>query len=617
MSSRRPLFRMLLRFCAFFIAFAFCLTACGTIGGQSELPSSVVGENVHSRPYYTSIEGSGKDRWLIMIYLNAEQAEEFGLASQAIYELVSASLGGELSVVVQTYGTEEWQGEFMSQLADRILITADGVKTSSSLSEGEAGSAEMLADFTQDCLLEFPNANRKALFFWGENQLSGRDIARALDGAELDFIAFNTQPQTSFEDAFFLRNTADYLIASAGTYAVSWNYSRLFSDLSKNTSFLSKDIARLLAEGVLGDDIFSYTGTTPSLYCVDLTQMERVYTHLDALLDEATGAIEAGNFSGIAFARAASAQDDTHVLALDFALNLGFSSSAGLIEALDECMVYSSAEDISLSLYLPINASADENFTDTLAYYAAGDLDYTSFLPAYLTAATCADGTGSDAKWFNSSLAVQYLQDSSDFSFPEQNVVLTLRDGQFLFLTNTVESAKIDSLRLLTLADTGQYHLLLGNDPIFLQDEDGNYIAAEGRDEWLCINDQPVCSYGYTGADNSEHYLVPCLLGQTPVTLLLSGGEVTTAILSMGVFSRTQQITTGSILSFSYPMYSYEGEYLGESSYGYKIAVADGLRVSYESVDIGDLLICCSLKDISGHTYQSPLVNLRTALMGS
>ena len=41
------------------------------------------------------------------------------------------------------------------------------------------------------------------------------------------------------------------------------------------------------------------------------------------------------------------------------------------------------------------------------------------------------------------------------------------------------------------------------------------------------------------------------------------------------------------------------------------------MRVSDEAVDIGDLLICCTLKDISGHTYRSQMINLRTALMDS
>ena len=179
------------------------------------------------------------------------------------------------------------------------------------------------------------------------------------------------------------------------------------------------------------------------------------------------------------------------------------------------------------------------------------------------------------------------------------------------------ERAKAPVSTLSLIHISGEHLLLLGNAPISRQDAQGNYIAAEGRDEWLCINGQPVCSYGYMGADGTEHFLVPCLRDQTPVTLLLANGTVNTSLVSMGVFTRTQAIGTGDILSFSYPMYSYEGEYLGESSYGYKIAVATDLRVSSEAVDIGDLLICCSLKDISGHTYRSELLNLRTALMNS
>lgn len=606
-----------LRLCALCCALLLCFCACGKIGGSSELSSSEISEPLHSRPYYTEIEGSGKDRWLLLFYVNAAEAEEFALASHALSQLLGASLSQRITIVVQTYGAESWQGEFMSGLSDRILITDDGIQTASYDGSAEPGSAAMLADFASDCLAEFPEANRKALFLWGRNELYAGDIAEALGDARLDFIAFDTQPQTALEDAFLLRNAADYLIASAGTYAVSWNFSHLLKALDKNTSYLSKDIARLLAEGVLADDIFTVTATLPSLYCVDLTRMKQVCSRVGALLGEAAEAIAAGKFSGVALARAAAALDDSRVDAGAFARSLNLPASAEAEQALQSCLSYASAEEVSLSLYLPISAEADAQFTDVLARYAADGLDYTAFLPAYLTAAACADGTGSDAAWFQGSLAAGYLQDSSAFAFPPEKVTLTLQDGNFLFPLDVADAGKIDSLRLLTFADTGEHLLLLGNAPISRQDAQGNYIAAEGRDEWLCINGQPVCSYGYMGADGTEHFLVPCLRDQTPVTLLLANGAVSTSLVSMGVFTRTQAIDTGDILSFSYPMYSYEGEYLGESSYGYKIAVATDLRVSSEAVDIGDLLICCSLKDISGHTYRSELLNLRTALMNS
>ena len=606
-----------LRLCALCCVLLLCFCACGKIGGSSELSSSTISEPLHSRPYYTEIEGSGKDRWLLLFYINAAEAEEYALASYALSQLLGASLSDRITIVVQTYGTQSWQGEFMDGLSDRILITADGIRTASYSGSAEPGSAQMLADFASDCLREFPDANRKALFFWGRNELYAGDIAYALGDARLDFIAFDTQPQTALEDAFLLQDAADYLIASAGTYAVSWNFSHLLEALDKNTSYLSKDIARLLAEGVLSDDIFSATGTRPALYCADLTRIDQVCSRISALLAEAEAAIAEGKFSGVALARAAAAQDDCRVSAQTFARSLNLPASAEACEALAGCLAYTSAEDISLSLYLPISAGADEDFPEVLARYVADGLDYTTFLPAYLTAAACADGTGSDAPWFQGSLAAGYLQDSSDFAFPAEKVALTLQDGRFLFLLDAADAGKIDSLRLLTFADTGEHLLLLGNAPIFQQDAQGNFIAAEGQDTWLCINGQPVCSYGYTGADDAEHFLVPCQRGQTPVTLLLSDGKVTTSLVSMGVFTRTQQIGVGDILSFSYPMYSYEGEYLGESSYGYKIAVSGDLRVSDEAVDIGDLLICCTLKDISGHTYRSQMINLRTALMDS
>lgn len=81
--------------------------------------SSTVSEPLHSRPYYTEIEGSGKDRWLLLFYINAAEAEEYALASYALSQLLSASLSDRITIVVQTYGTQSWQGEFMDGLSDR------------------------------------------------------------------------------------------------------------------------------------------------------------------------------------------------------------------------------------------------------------------------------------------------------------------------------------------------------------------------------------------------------------------------------------------------------------------------------------------------------------------
>ena len=151
----------------------------------------------------------------ILVYLNAAGAEDAALASKTLAELLSFEADEHLTVTVEVFGTEDWQGDFVSSLSDRIRISKNGVQTAAYTGSADRGSAAHLSEFVADTL-SGSTANRRALFLWGDNPLSAAELAEALKDAKLDLLALNTQPAHAFEDAYVLRDAADHLIAAAG-----------------------------------------------------------------------------------------------------------------------------------------------------------------------------------------------------------------------------------------------------------------------------------------------------------------------------------------------------------------------------------------------------------------
>lgn len=603
--------RAALLLAALFLAAMFA--ACGRIDTHSTLPSSLLPEAAHSRAYYTNILGSGKDKWDILVYLNAAGAEDAALASKTLAELLSFEADDHLTVTVEVFGTEDWQGDFVSSLSDRIRISKNGVQTAADTGSAGRGSAAHLSEFVTDTL-SGSTANRRALFLWGDNPLSAAELAEALKDAKLDLLALNTQPAHAFEDAYVLRDAADHLIAAASETAVPWDYAGLLAFLEQNPSALVRDLARQVQGGTAAHPVFAAMGREADIFCADLTRIEAVAGELSGLFAESAAGVREGKFLGIAQARAAASLSRTRVSLRAFAGANACAHSAPLVEALDACLTYTSREGLSFSLYLPEGVGADPDFAAALSRYAAAGLSYTEFLPAYLTAAAVQAGVDAGAEsWYLAEVAQVYP--AADAKYPSEEVPLALSAGQFVLALSEAEAHTVARAQLYAFADTGEHYLLLGESPVTQRDAEGRLWAMAGQDEWLCINAQPVCRFAYVGADGAERFLVPCRRNGAEAQLLVSGAEAAWAITAAGPFSDAQAIAPGDLLEFLYPRYAYDGTPLETAAYGYKVAVSAALQVSAGQVDIGDVFLCCTLTDLTGRQVTGARVNLRNAIM--
>ena len=591
---------------------------CGKIEGIDEKEdtqnSAIINEQLHSRSYYSKIKGNGDDTWTILVYVNARSVEDYGAASYLISQLAQVEYSDKVTVLLQTFGTETWKADFMKNLSDRILFSKNGVQTVSYDGEGSPGSREMLHDFASDFFEEFPS-DRRAVIFWGEQELPSDDIAEALKGFELDFIAFDTQKYDLFEDAYNLKETADYLIATSSDYSTSWDFSHILYMLSKNSSILCTDISRIINESALLDPIYSRMSTTPSIFCVDLTEMDYVHACLEQMFTDAATSIKDGHYSGISLARAMASRNDSSVSGPSFAGSLNSKYSSITKKALEDCIIYSSTTGISLNLYLPVNASADKDLNVRLRDFSEKSRGEYEFLTCYMTASVSSMAKKSDS-WFRNDIYELYHENNDSFIFDKSKLVFT-SDGEDLLLDLSEEEGKIHSIRIHAYADTGNYFIQLGDMPAILQNTEGKTIISESIEEWLTINSQTVSTYGYRGFDDEEYYLIPCKINDKMSQLLANSEEVLTSVTTMGVFTRTDNLNTGDVIEFFYPVVSYNGVNVDDMSYGYKIAMANELQLTYEKVSIGDIIVQVVVTDIAGNQYKSELINLRSALIAS
>lgn len=90
--------------------------------------------------------------------------------------------------------------------------------------------------------------------------------------------------------------------------------------------------------------------------------MEQVCSRISALLAEAEAAIAEGKFSGVALAVPPPRKMTAASLPKPLPVRSTCPPRAAACEALAGCLAYTSAEDISLSLYLPISAERMRTF---------------------------------------------------------------------------------------------------------------------------------------------------------------------------------------------------------------------------------------------------------------
>ena len=373
----------------------------------STVVSGVLNRNVASgsRDKYTTIAGNGKDKVTIMVYMcGADLESRSGMGTKDLQEMLNATLGSKIKLIVFTGGSTNWRNDKVSSKVNQIWQIDNGKMTCLNDNAGTASmtSPSTLSSFIQYCAKNF-KANRYALILWdhgsgsvsgygydekntrsGSMTLAGLNTAFENGGVKFDFIGFDACLMATVENALMCSKHADYLIASEETEpGIGWYYTDWLTAWSKNTSMDTLEIGQKICDDFVSKCASSCRGQQTTLSVVDLAELSHtVPDKLTAFSKSVSAMIANKEYQTVSAARngcrefATSSRID-QVDLTDLCAHLNTTESQALAKVLKEAVKYNRIGNISnahgLSIYFPYNKVS--NVDKAVSTYAAIGMD--------------------------------------------------------------------------------------------------------------------------------------------------------------------------------------------------------------------------------------------------
>ena len=357
-----------------------------------------------SRDKFTAIKGDGKDKITLMIYMcGADLESRSGMATRDLQEMMAATLGSRLNLIIYTGGCTRWKNDAISSSVNQIWQ----IKNKKLVClEKDMGTAAMTSPDTLRSFLEYGAKNFKAdryqLILWdhgsgsvtgygydeknqraGSMSLAGINSALKASGLRFDFIGFDACLMATVENALMLSNYADYMIASEETEpGIGWYYTNWLSQLGGNTSLSTLEVGKIIADDFTAACRQSCPGQTTTLSVVDLAEVAAtVPEKLTAFSRSMTDLMADKEYTAISNARngsrefASSSKTDMVDLT-DLANRLGNDQGTALASVLKSAVKYNRStvsNAYGLSIFFPYKkvSSVDK----AVSTYAAIGLD--------------------------------------------------------------------------------------------------------------------------------------------------------------------------------------------------------------------------------------------------
>ncbi len=352
-------------------------------GNTGVLNTSVSSE---AREKFTTIKGDGSDRSTIMVYMCGTDLESrSAMATNDLNEMISASVGNKVNLIVYTGGCRSWRNSLISSGRNQIWQIEDGNITSlvDNAGNGAMTDPATLSSFIKWTAQKYP-ANRMNLIFWdhgggsitgygydekfpgkGSMTIAGIDKALKDGGIKYDFIGFDTCLMATAETALVAGKYADYMIGSEETEpGIGWYYTNWLNALNKDTSMATLDIGKIIVDDFTSQCAKRCPGQSTTLSVVDLAELTQTLPDkLNDFAQEAAGKISGGQYREVATARSRSKEfaRGTNIDQVDlihFATLTDSSSGKSLAKTVSEAVKYNvtsrnTSNAYGLSIYFP------------------------------------------------------------------------------------------------------------------------------------------------------------------------------------------------------------------------------------------------------------------------
>ncbi len=548
-----------------------------------------------ARAKRTSILGGGKDTVTLMVYMCGTDLESRnGMATADLQEMTKATIGSNVNLIVYTGGCRQWKNTAISNQYNQIYKVETGkiYRLEDNMGSAAMTKPSTLTSFINYCAKNYP-ANRNCLIFWDhgggsltgygydeKNQSAGSmtlsGINTALKDGDIryyDFIGFDACLMATVETALTLSNYADYMIASEETEpGVGWYYTDWLTKLSKNTSMVTTEIGKNIADSFVKECSSTCAGQKTTLSVVDLAELEAtVPAELKSFASSTSALLDGQQYEVVSSARTstrefASSSRIDQVDLVHLCYNMGTPEAKELADAILGAVKYNVTSSnmtnaYGLSIYFPYQkVSSVNNAVST--YQAIGmDSEYmeciqkfasmeaggqavaggasnplSSLLGAYSGSysggsgavgndmisallGSMMSGSSSGGVAGLSGLASAFMGKSLDLDSATEYLsenrfdadALTWKDG--VIALSEEQWALVNDLQLNVFYDDGEGYIDLGLDTLYSFTDDGaleEYFSGA----WLAINGQPVPYYFMDLVDTAGDYT---MTGRVPV----------------------------------------------------------------------------------------------------
>ncbi len=342
-----------------------------------------------ARERYTKSQGNGDDTVTVMVYMcGADLESRSGMGTSDLQEMVSAQIGDNVNILVETGGASRWQNQIVSANTCQIYQVRSGGlrRVESSVGKKPMVDPDTLTEFIQYCEERFP-ADRYALIMWdhgggsiagygydelfttaGSMRLDQFDDALAKAGCKFDFIGFDACLMAGLETALVAEKHADYLISSEATEpGTGWYYTTWISKLSDDTSMSTVDIGKQIIDDFVKYSQQNAPSSSATLSLIDLAELDGTVPESFRTFAKSTTDMIANNeYQTVATARSGAkdfsvSSKINQIDLIHFAENMQTDESIALANTLRSCIKYNRiGTNIShangVSIYFPYNS---------------------------------------------------------------------------------------------------------------------------------------------------------------------------------------------------------------------------------------------------------------------
>lgn len=506
---------------------------------------------------------SDNDSWAVYWYLCGSDLEsENGAATADLMEMLEVELPENVSVVIQTGGASSWDNDTVSpNVIGRYLYDVNGFQQIDEQPQANMGEAQTLADFLSFCESNFP-AEHKVMIFWnhGGGSVSGAAFDENYDNDSLtldemysafslvydlidgetpfEVVGFDTCLMATIDTAYAFSDIAKYLVASEELEpGCGWNYTGWLQALADNTSVGGAELGKAICDTFYETCVENEVADEVTLSVTDLSKFPALLAAYDNLGKESLAlACENPRFLSKLGREAARAEnyggnndDEGYTNMVDLghlvrnATNLLPESSADLLEALDDCIVYRisgeyRSEATGLSCYYSYNGDED----DLSGYYTVGASEAFKHLYTYAVYGSLPD----DGLEYLENIGLGRPEDIADNYYTElDNHPLTVSEIGDAVLNIGGEYAELLKSIYFTfcyLDSDSDTLFMLGTDNDIYSDWENGVFTDNFRGVWGGI-DGNICYMELVGnGDGYNLYSVPILLNGSEYNLRVS-----------------------------------------------------------------------------------------------